>query len=211
MRTRECLARYAPRRGGRRRQAMVDGRMRGVAFDTMRDERGDQLEAPGRINGARAANGRRWIRSSSPAIKSDCGTQGNTFMRKERSKAVDTILAEFPGPVVLVRSELQRFFDMGFAMLLGASALYYLWQHRSLGGAALALAVLGLAGCIALRRPTLRLDRHRFVHGRTARRWDEVKDFRLWGACPTMLICHSDRPQGVFLGPLIESCGADIS
>ena len=84
-------------------------------------------------------------------------------MRKERSKAVDTILAEFPGPVVLVRSELQRFFDMGFAMLLGASALYYLWQHRSLGGTALALAVLGLAGCIALRRPTLRLDPHGFA------------------------------------------------
>ena len=152
------------------------------------------------MDGARAAIGRRWIRSSTPAIKSHCGTQGNTFMRKERSKAVDTILAEFPGPVVLVRSELQRFFDMGFAMLLGASALYYLWQHRSLGGAALALAVLGLAGCIALRRPTLRLDRHGFAQGRTARRWDEVKDFRLWGARPAMLVCHSDRPQGGFLG-----------
>jgi len=123
-------------------------------------------------------------------------------MRKERSKAVDTILAEFPRPVVLVRSELQRFFDMGFAMLLGASALYYLWQHRSLGGAALALAVLGLAGCIAFRRPTLRLDRHGFARGRSARRGDEVKDFRLWGACPAMLLCHSDRPHGGVLGSI---------
>ena len=50
MRTRECLARYAPLvpEGAREGvKATVDGRMRGVAFDTMRDECGDQLEAMG--------------------------------------------------------------------------------------------------------------------------------------------------------------------
>jgi hypothetical protein len=115
------------------------------------------------------------------------------IMRPEISEEVRAVLARFPGPVVIEPTELRKFINMGVAMLLATSALVYIAQHASVGGA-VGLAVIGLAWLIVFGKNSLTLDRDGFVNCTMfvtiRRRWRDVRDFRSWTIRTTLMITY---------------------